>query len=126
TPLRTRLLASRAAFLANSLDTLDTKRSIRVLRCVSVPLRGQSVGTFTNTDRDAATTQHESRIRGGSVDRRKRHIIQPQVHAELAAMMDDVIHEERADDRGARQREDRVIAILEGPRRSQITVRERR
>ena len=44
-------------------------------------------------------------VRRRPVDRRHRHVLQPQVHAHLPAVMDDVVHHEAAHDHGLRHRE---------------------
>src|SRR5436305_14637923 len=55
------------------------------------------------------------RIGGRAVNGGERHVVQPQVDAELAAVVDDVVDHERADHRGARQGEDDLLAVAQRP-----------
>ena len=58
----------------------------------------------------------EGRLVGaGTVHRRNRHVQQPQVHAQLCAVMNDVAQDERPQHRGLRHREDRLASALERP-----------
>ena len=54
-------------------------------------------------------------LSGRAVDRGKRHIAQPEVDAQLAAVMDQVVHDEAAQHRNPRHRQDLLVALLQRP-----------
>src|ERR1051325_1353311 len=88
-----------------------------------------AVATTTKTAKAAASPNGWARgaglglfVSARPVHRRQRHVLLPQVHAQLAAMMDDVVHHERAPHRGLRHREDGVVALLQRPRGEQLRV----
>src|SRR5262245_31471984 len=87
-----------------------------------------AVATTTNTANAAASPTSRPRDAGllfvsaRPVHRRQRHVLLAQVHAQLATMMDDVVHHERAPHRCLRHREDGVVALLQRPGGEELRV----
>src|SRR4051812_22754614 len=61
-------------------------------------------------------------VGGRTVDLRHGNVVEPQINAELRAMVDHVVHYEGADADGARQGENWLAAGEEGPRRHERIV----
>src|SRR5947209_7037157 len=61
-------------------------------------------------------------VRRRPVDRRHRNVVQSQIYAQLAAVMDDVVQNEIAEHGDARHREDLLTAALQRPRRRVLGV----
>ena len=54
-------------------------------------------------------------VRRRTIDRRNRHVVEPEIHAQLTAVMDDVMQDEAAERRNARQRKHLLSAALQRP-----------
>src|SRR6266513_3327775 len=61
---------------------------------------------FQEQDSDALLVLRQWLIRRGPVQRRHRHLVQPQVNTKLGAMVNHVVHESAAEPVGARHTED--------------------
>ena len=66
--------------------------------------------------------QQSAFVRARPIHRWQRHVLQPQIDAELRAVVDQVIHHERSPDTGLWHRENRVAFPLQRPRGHQLGV----
>src|SRR5688500_17566866 len=64
-----------------------------------------------NRERSLASTFISRR----TVNRGKRHVAQPQIDRQLSTVMDQMVQDEAAQDRGPRHREDFMVAVLQRP-----------
>src|SRR5688572_14194923 len=79
-----------------------------------------AVATTTNTT--SAATSLRLFVSAWPVHRRQRHILLPQVDAQLAAVVDEMVHHEGSPHGGLGHREDGVVALLQRPGCQQLAV----
>ena len=121
----------RVARKKRRIDTFQRRRHVegQIRRTVSIPT---GIERRQDDERNQAPGQRPRRgcagpgaarvaedhllfVCGRPVNGRQRHVLQPKVHAQLAAVMNDVVHHERPERAGPRHREDHEVGLLERP-----------
>ena len=99
---------------------------LRTYRCGNADLQTSGSCKLRNPKSEVRNPQyglHLSFVRRGAVDRWNRDVVQPQIDRELAAMMHDVVHHERAHRHRFRHREIDLLAVSQRPRFEKLLIR---